>query len=504
VLASRPVSGLADRSPVYALDRRRLAPGAVFTQSVGSIAPAAAASITPAATIAAGAGGGAVWSALLAVGVAMLIALAINTFTRRMAAPGSLYSFAVKGLGAFPGFLTGCMLLVGYGGVAMACIVASATYLSRAFEWVGHVPVSPGFTAILALFVLSIVAVVVWRGTRTLWPYLLAVEGLCVAAVLAVSAALFLAATPGSVVPAAPAGGDSAGGFPLLGIAAGVIVSTSGFVGFESGSALGPEARRPFRVVPRVVRWTPILSGIVLIIATAAQSVAFTHTGIDPAEASAPLPQLLAASGFGGWWSWAIDLAVGLSFIACAIASVMALGRLLFALALEGVLPRRLARVGRRFRTPHLALACGLAVVGVVPIVTLALGVPFRPLMDGLVGVGVFGYMLAYLGVCIAAPLFLRRIGELTRVALVLPLIAAGLLAILIPTYAVYQVMDGSAVALSVGCAVGIIASISYAVLRRRRPERIRALGVFDSTSGEDLLWGGRGRPLGEGEGPAA
>jgi amino acid transporter len=482
IRAARPVRGLAARSPVHRLDRRRLSAWAVAAQSLGSIAPAAAASTTPAVAIAAGAGKGAIVSALLAVGIALLIAAAINVFTRRLTTPGSLYTFAVKGLGPFRGYLVGCALLLGYAGIAAACIAAAAHYLT---QWsTGGIPV----LVAMAVAVVAVVTLVARRGTRSLWPALLIVEVLSVAAVLAASIVLITSMAP-AVEPPAPT--ESAISFPgsgmLIGVVVGVVISASGFVGFESGTALGPETRRPFLVVPRVVRWAPIATGAVLVVSTVAQVVAFDRTGLDAASVASPLPDLLATMGNSAAWSPVLDLAIGASFVAGALASVTALARLLFALSLERVLPQQLAHVHPRHRTPHIALLCAVPLVGGVPIVALAAGAPIRSIMDTLVAVGVLGYLLAYLGVSLAAPRFLVRIGESTFAARAATITAAVAITAVVSTYLVYQLATGAVLPIVV-VAIAIGAGALYFVLAiRRRPDIVGALGLFDATSAEDI-----------------
>lgn len=467
---------------MHRLDRRRLNAWAVAAQSLGSIAPAAAASTTPAVAIAAGTGQSSIVSALLAVGIALLIAAAINVFTRRLTTPGSLYTFAVKGLGPLRGYLVGCALLLGYAGIAAACIAAAAHYLTRWSN--GGTPVVVAF----ALAVVAVVVIVVRRGTRSLWPALLIVELLSVAAVLAASVVIIVStsSTPVEVVPVAPTSAAPGSGI-LIGVIVGVVISASGFVGFESGTALGPETRRPFLVVPRVVRWTPVATGAVLIVSTVAQALAFPRTGLDPASAASPLPDLLTSLGNSMAWSLVLDLAIGASFIAGALASATALARLLFALSLERVLPSPLARVHPRHRTPHIALLCAIPVVGGVPIVALALGAPIRSIMDTLVSIGVLGYLLAYLGVSLAAPRFLAGIGESTRAIRLVTSTTAGALTAVVSTYIVYQVVTGSVLAV-VAVAVAIAAAALYFALAiRRRPDVVGSLGLFDATSAQDV-----------------
>ena len=79
--------------------------------------------------VAASAGGGTVWSFVVATVLALLIAGCIGRFTRRMAAPGGLYSLTAKGLSPGAAFACGVALLVGYGLLAAAALAGAAGYL---------------------------------------------------------------------------------------------------------------------------------------------------------------------------------------------------------------------------------------------------------------------------------------------------------------------------------------------------------------------------------------
>ena len=503
IRASSPVHGLTRRSPMHRLGRRRLGPGAVLAQSFGSIAPAAASSVTPALAMAVGAGSGATWSALLALGAALVIASMVNVFTRRMAAPSSLYAFAAQGLGRTGGFLSAAALLVGYGAIAMMCVAAATLHFSavagRIAPWLSSGTAVVAAALTIGGLLTAVIAVIVRRGTSSTWAVLLGLEVLSVLAVLVACALLMAGPADATASVVAPEPRDLPSTGPL-GLLAGVLVCASGFVGFESGSALGPEARRPFRVVPRVIRWTPLISGSVLLISTFAQVHAFGLTDVDPTTTPAPLHDLLAAFGYAGFWPTALDLAVGCSFALCAIASITALVRLLFALGTEGVLPARLARVNRRFRTPTTALAWSLPVIVGVPALCTVAGMPVRDLMDTLTALGVLGYMLAYLGVCAAVLPFLRRIGEITALPAVTSVAAVTALVVLIPTYAVLQIATGAGAAVLVMTVVAVVAVVAFLLISRHRPHGVEAIGLFDATSAEDVLHaarpasGGRGR----------
>ena len=64
----------------------------------------------------------------------------------------------------------------------------------------------------------------------------------------------------------------------LAGIAAGVLPALAAFIGFEAATALGVEARRPFRGVPRAVIATAAVVGLLYLFAAHTQVVGFATT----------------------------------------------------------------------------------------------------------------------------------------------------------------------------------------------------------------------------------
>ena len=82
------------------------------------------------------------------------------------------------------------------------------------------------------------------------------------------------------------------GNFDLLWI--GIVVAVSAFVGFESPTTLGGEAYKPFVSVPRAITWTPILTGVLYLLAATAQDVALSGAPLDITASSTPLSDLFS------------------------------------------------------------------------------------------------------------------------------------------------------------------------------------------------------------------
>jgi hypothetical protein len=102
--------------------------------------------------------------------------------------------------------------------------------------------------------------------------------------------------------------------------------------------------------------------------------------------------------------------------------------------------------------------------------------------------VATLGFLAAYLLVCVAAPRFLARIGELTRgIVLASVLASVALVAILVVVLA--NAGTGLLITVAALAALGLG---GWFVLRRRRGAALRAMGVYDETTTADVLAAGQ------------
>lgn len=483
--SSRVSDGLLDQSPMAGLDRRNLAAPQVFAQSVSGAAPAAAMAVTP-AIVAAQAGPGTIWSFVVATGLALLIASCIARFTRRMAAAGSLYSLTAKGLGRGAAFLSGTGLLLGYAMLTSAALTGAAIQAGTLLSWAGVPPGGSGTAVVVALLVFAaVVAACAVRGVRLAASVVLLVEAVSISLMLVVFGTLLARhATPLDPRQLLP------GRLDVRAVVAGVLPALAAFIGFEAAAAMGVEARRPFRTIPRAVGGTAALTGVLSLFAAYTQVAGFAGTPGGLAAQSAPVPALASTEGLP-WLSVLLDAGLGLSFFACALATATALARLLLSAGREGVLPPRLGRTHHRFRTPHVAIAVVAPVVAVLPAGLVGAGVAPGRVLVGLLTTAALGYLLAYLLVCLAAPVFLHRIGELTVPSVLATAIIVPVLLVVLVAFVAAGPVATAPVAAGT---VLVAAAARYLWVRGRHPERLAAIGLYDETSAADLL-GGRVRP---------
>ncbi|TNC24939.1 APC family permease [Amycolatopsis alkalitolerans] len=321
----------------------------------------------------------------------------------------------------------------------------------------------------------ALVTVCVLRGVRLSAQVVLVTEAVSISLMLVVFALLLIRVGPVSPVSAPDRG--------FGGIAAGVLPALGAFIGFEAATSFGVEARRPFQSVPRAMQWTAALCGVLYLVAAYTQTVGLRSVPGGLAAQHEPVAVLAAAQHLP-WLSYLLDFGIAASFFACATTVSNALARLLLSMGREGILPRRLGATHPRFRTPHVAVLSTIPAIALAAAVLLSAGIPPDQLFTTLVNVAGFGYLIAYLLVCVAAPAFLYRIGELTRGAVAAAAVAAALLAAL--TLFTMSTVDGPYPLVFAVLAACGLAWFGWL----RRPRRLAAIGIYDETTATDLLDG--------------
>jgi amino acid transporter len=484
IASPEPVPGLGRRSPMHGLDRRSVGFADVLAQSVSAVAPSAAATTMP-LLIAVVAGGASVWSLALSMGLALLIATTVNTFAKRIAATGSLYTFVAKTFGAGAAVVTGVGMLTGYGFIAMFALAGASYYLVILLGRVSPFlaassAVAAGIVGILAAVVMLVLA----RGIRLSTRVTLLVELLSVVIILVLVVSLLVQVGPTidwSVL-------SMAGATPAT-LSVGAVVALTAFVGFESSATLGAEAQRPYAAIPRAVVWTVIGAGALYLLASFSQIVGFASLGVDIRDSESPVNDLTSAFGLAEM-GVLLDVSIVASFLACAIASTTALARVLFTMGREGLLPEAFGRAHATYRTPFTAILVAVPVIAVVPIIAVFIGDGLWRAMEVLLVVAAAGYITAYIVVCAAAPVFLRGIGEFTTWAGVRAGAASVLLTGVLAVYLVSEAISSRAVGVWVFLVVMLVGVVACRLRLRRRRWLHETIGAWDEPSAADVLGG--------------
>jgi amino acid transporter len=469
-------------SPVSGLSRRRLSFAAVFAQAVAAVAPAGSMSIIPALVL--GVSGPNLFIAYAcAMVIIFLISACIRPMAQRMAAVSGLYSYIAKGLGPSAAIVGGWSAVFGYGLIGMAGLLAVGTYLTRPL-------VSLGMTAAtavpLAVGVMMLAAVVtastMIRGIGISSHVVLVAECVSIAVLLSLMVVyLAIVGLPSAGTSIRRPENDSLGS-----LAIGTVVAISAFVGFESSTTLGGEAHKPFVSIPRTIRWTPLAAGAVYLLSISFQETVLRSASTAVLSSPTPLSDLFGSQA-SPVMAVLVDLCIASSFFAVTLASVNALVRVLFCMGREGVIPKAAGRAHSRFRTPYVAIATVMPVIAAVPISLTLFGVRAEEGLNALLTLGAYGYLGSYLLACAAMPVFLHRIGESRARSWLLASITTGIVAVA-GWIAIGSVLQEKPL-LPLIFGLAIAASLIHLIaLRRRRPDQLATVGVYDEPLRSDRL----------------
>jgi amino acid transporter len=375
----------------------------ILSQSVANISP----TLTPVIIVPlvyASAGEG-TWLAYLFATVGLvLVGTNINQFTRRGATPGSLYAFVTRGLGVPLGFLCGWCLILAYTLTGMAVMAGSVNYAGLLLDSM-HAPVPP-----LALFAAGSFGVwlIAYKDIQLSTRIMLVLEALSMLLILALGVIVLV--RHGAWLDAAQ---FDLRAMPLAGLKSGLILAIFSFVGYESASTLGEEARNPLVNIPRSVLWSALISGLFFMLTAYVAVLGFKGLPDSLAASAAPFNELAVGAGVR-FFGVLISICAVISLFACTLASVNAAARVLFSMGRHGILHSMMARAHDRNLTPHHAVTAASLIVLLLPALLLHAGHSLLGILNDLSTISTFGFLVAYVLISIAAPFYLRRIGQLS------------------------------------------------------------------------------------------
>ncbi|MBU2693836.1 APC family permease [Pimelobacter sp. 30-1] len=155
-------------------------------------------------------------------------------------------------------------------------------------------------------------------------------------------------------------------GKSLTAVLAAFAVCGWAFVGFDAGASVAEETVDASRSVPRaVVSATAVVGLVVMVVAIAVILSAPENGPLTPAAVADPILHTVLAN-LGDWARIPFLTLVCITFVACVLSMQTYLGRVIFAAAREGVLPRslRLDDVTQRSAAPVRAMALASTLAG--------------------------------------------------------------------------------------------------------------------------------------------
>lgn len=468
------------------LRRNRLSMPEVLAQSVANAAPSAAMALLP-LLVFLSAGNGTWLSFLIAIFLMLCVGWCASQFARRMNSAGSFYVWVARGLGPLAGHLAGWGLQLGYIATAIATITGFAIFGSNFLSYFGVPDNNMWVYAALIAFDFVVPTAIAVLGMGISARTSLVLEGISICIILVLCVTVWV--HRGSVIstPQFTLRGVTPGG-----VLVGVVLSIFAFVGFESAGSLGMEARNPYRAIGRAIMLSCVVVGIFYLIVSYTQVYGFQGTSPGFAKATAPLPQLAQMVGLRPL-APIIALGITCSVFACTLACINAAGRIAFAMAHDGLGVPAMRRTHRTWRTPHLALFAVGAISFLFSIICNFARVNFIELTGWAGSVAAFGFMLAYVLVCIAAPAWLARQGLAWVQFAVVGGVGAVVMALVFWSSWLPQIIPGGLFPALTGVAVWLpyiffawvlIGVVWYFAYRGLNPAKAKEIGAhFESTT---------------------
>lgn len=408
--------------PVKALKKDALGPLELLAQNIALISPTmTAALIVPAMYGTTGA-----WSWLsYALGTVMLLFVAfnLNQFASRFAGSGSMYQYICKGLGNVVGGLGGWALIWSYLGISVAGITGFTIFAQTLLAMIGiKCP-----TVLLFIVCIAISGTLAYKNVALSAKLMLVLEAISMAfiTVLCLVALHFHGFAVDTTQFALPSFNISKLGF-------GVVFAVFSLVGFESATAFGDEARNPLKAIPWSVIVSLIIAGVFFVFVTYVEVQATNGTTPTLDQLSAPL-NTIAGLVHMPWMAIPISAGAMVSFFALNLSCLNGGARIIYIMGQQGLFPKFTADSHHINETPHVA---------VVIMAALSFGLPTAFALSGMAAgdefndagtLAALGFISAYALVSIAAPLYLKSLGEAKPGHWLLA--AVSLLLLLIPTY---------------------------------------------------------------------
>jgi amino acid transporter len=399
-------SGVDSIDRGYGLHKGVLSPMETLAQSVSAIAPSASPSLTVPLVFAL-AGNGTWFVYLLAMAAMLLVGFCVSRFARMSSSPGSLYTYTADTLRPSLGAVAAWGLLLAYiatgASVAGGALYYGNVLMTQFFGWT----LPPVVT--LAL-VCTIAGAVAFRDVKLSAEMMLWIE---VVSVGLISIVLVMLLTRFGFRLDMDQLRLKGVRVPSLGPA--LILSMFSFVGFESATTLGGEAREPLKTIPRVVIQCAVLAGVFFILCAYSEVLGFQGeagklSNATPGSVS-PLHVLARKAGISPLGT-AIDIGAFVSMFACVLACTTAAARVLLRMAHSGLVPDEFGKTHPRFGTPGrgVILAC-FAMFAATGALALK-GVSGADMYGWLGSISVFGFLTAYGLVAAALPFARRALGQ--------------------------------------------------------------------------------------------
>ena len=428
------VAGVEKLDRGYGLHKGVLSPIETLAQSVSAIAPSSSPSLTVPLVFALVGNG--TWFVYLLTTLAMLlVGFCISRFARMSSSPGSLYSYTADTLRPSLGAVAAWALLLAYVATG-ASVAGGALYYGNVLmqQFFGWTP--PGLLTLAIVCVVA--AAIAFRDVKLSAEMMLWFEVISVGLIAIVLGPLLVRYGLRLDMDQLRLKGVS-----ITGLGPALILAMFSFVGFESATTLGTEARDPLRTIPRVVIQCAILAGIFFILCGYSEVLGFKGETSKLSDSTSPLHLLARKAGVSPLGT-AIDLGAFVSMFACVLACTTAAARVMLRMAHSGLLPDAFGKTHPKFGTPGRGVAlAGLAMFAATAGMAID-GVGAADMYGRLGAIAVFGFLTVYGLVAVALPFARRALGQHSHLIALISWVTV-LVMVAGAVGSVYPVPDGAA-----------------------------------------------------------
>ena len=296
---------------------------------------------------------GAGWNATLAVllaGIGVLsIAYTISLYARKYAGAGAVYEYLTHGahpwVGVFTaGFFFVGALFLGGGGIYLGLSVLGDNF------WKAHISSSGPPWWVWGMIGLAIVLVLNYVGVRLAIGAMLTFAGISFVPMLILAVVIIAkGGENGNTLSMFNWNETSLFGITGGGVLGGILLGILLFVGFEAAASIGEEAEDPHRAIPRALIATVAAAGAFFVVMAYAFSIGYGQAAVSKgAWAFSPSPvSEMATKYVGSWYATILEIVVILDAMALALAICVVIGRGVFALGRDGLLPSVFAKTSR-------------------------------------------------------------------------------------------------------------------------------------------------------------
>lgn len=280
---------------------------------------------------------------LVAIIAMLFTAHSYGRMARYVPVTGSAYAYTARGFGPSIGFLTGWAMLLDYLFMPMVNFMLCGLYVNSLFA---GIPVWAGTLGCMVLVAIFSVIGVAWVGRMNAFVAAASILVVITFVTLAVlnAPAVDLHTVLQSALP------SDAGFGPIFAAAA---VVAFAFLGFDGVSTLAEETKEPQKNIPRGVILATLGAGLCYFLFSLAGSLIMPDwTQIQNVDAAGT--ELMQKAG--GDTLMVVFVVVNvLGLILCGTAAQMSVSRVLFAMGRDGLMPKALATLHPRFKTPYVA-----------------------------------------------------------------------------------------------------------------------------------------------------